>query len=231
VTSGRSTPALDREPAPAQGSLFASGPLRVSKSAVFERLDLGDGAWVDVARDWLGGADELADRLAREVDWSHHRRWMYDRMVDEPRLSRWYSSAEELPHPGLKTFRSAVGKRYGIRFRALGLNFYRDGADSVAFHSDRELRHLDDTVVAIVTLGAARPFLLRPQGGGKSTDLHPASGDLLVMGGAFQAKWEHGVPKVAAGAGPRISASIRWARQAGAEREWSPPDRTTTADT
>ena len=95
----------------------------------------------------------------------------------------------------------------------MGLNYYRDGADSVAFHADQELRHLDDTLVAIVTLGAARPFLLRPQGGGRSIDLHPGSGDLLVMGGACQAKWEHGVPKVAAGAGPRISASIRWARR------------------
>ena len=229
MTTVRSTPSIDPDLAPAQGSLFASGPVRVSRSAEFERIDLGEGAWVDLARDWLGGADEVADRLAREVDWRHHRRWMYDRVVDEPRLSRWYTSSEGLPHPGLKSFRSAVGRRYGIRFGAMGLNFYRNGADSVAFHSDKELRHLDDTLVAIVTLGAARPFLLRPQGGGRSIDLHPGSGDLLVMGGACQGKWEHGVPKVAAGAGPRISASIRWARLAGPEREWAPADRTTTA--
>jgi alkylated DNA repair dioxygenase AlkB len=214
--------------APAQGSLFAIGPLRVSRSAEFERIDLGEDAWVDVARDWLGGADELADRLARDVDWRHHRRWMYDRVVDEPRLSRWYGSAEELPHPALKSFRSAAGRRYGVRFGAVGLNYYRNGADSVAFHSDRELRHLDDTLVVIVTLGAARPFLLRPQGGGRSIDLHPGSGDLLVMGGTCQERWEHGIPKVSSGAGPRISASIRWARLAGPEREWAPPDRTAT---
>jgi alkylated DNA repair dioxygenase AlkB len=228
VTTGRSTPAIDPDLAPAQGSLFASGPLRVSRSAEFERIDLGEGAWVDMARDWLGGADELADFLAREVDWRHHRRWMYDRVVYEPRLSRWYSSSEELPHRALRSYRSAVGRRYGIRFGAMGLNLYRHGADSVAFHSDRELRDLDDTLVAIVTLGAARPFLLRPQGGGRSIDLHPGSGDLLVMGGACQGKWEHGVPKVTSGAGPRISASIRWARLAGPEKEWAPPDRIAT---
>ena len=209
----------------AQGNLFALGPVEVRRTAEFERTDLGGGAWVDVARGWLGGADEVAARLEEEVDWRHHRRWMYDRMVDEPRLSRWYAAGEQLPEEGLAWFRVAVGRRYQVRFGAVGLNYYRDGHDSVAFHSDQELRHLDDTLVAIVTLGAERPFLLRPKDGGRSIDLRPASGDLLVMGGTCQETWEHGVPKVAAGAGPRISASIRWARQAGPEKQWAPPDR------
>ena len=213
-------------PAPVQGSLFAAGPVAVRRQPNFERTDLGGGAWVDVARDWLGGADDVCVRLMEQVDWQHHRRWMYDRMVDEPRLSRWYRAGDHLPDEALAWFRVAVGRQYGVRFGAVGLNYYRNGHDSVAFHSDRELRHLDDTLVAIVTFGAARPFLLRRQRGGRSFDLHPASGDLLVMGGACQATWEHAVPKVAGGAGPRISASIRWARGGGgAEREWAPPDR------
>ena len=190
-----------------------------------ERVDLGGEAWVDVARGWLGGADDLCARLIEAVDWQHHRRWMYDRVVDEPRLSRWYRSSDQLPDEALAWFRVAVGRHYGVGFGAMGLNYYRDGRDSVAPHADRELRDLDDTLVAILTLGAARPFLLRPQGGGPAIDLHPASGDLLVMGGTCQATWEHAVPKVAAGAGPRISASIRWARGAGAEQEWAPAER------
>jgi alkylated DNA repair dioxygenase AlkB len=99
-----------------------------------------------------------------------------------------------------------------VPFGTVGLNYYRNGADSVAPHADRELRDLDDSLVAIVTLGARRPFLLRPKGGGRSVDLAPASGDLLVMGGACQAGWEHGVPKVAR-AGPRVSATWRWSRR------------------
>jgi alkylated DNA repair dioxygenase AlkB len=212
----------------AQGNLFALGPVEVRRTAEFERTDLGQGAWVDVARGWLGGADEVAARLEGEVDWRHHRRWMYDRMIDEPRLSRWYSAIDALPEEALAWFRVAVGRHYQVRFGAMGLNYYRDGHDSVAFHCDRELRHLDDTLVAIVTLGAARPFLLRPQAGGKSIDLRPASGDLLVMGGTCQETWEHGVPKAASGAGPRISASIRWASRLGPEQEWAPPERYVT---
>jgi alkylated DNA repair dioxygenase AlkB len=211
--------------APAQGSLFAVGPIGARPSAGFERIDLGSGAWVDVARDWLAGADDLFAAMAGSVDWHHHRRWMYDRMVDEPRLSRWYAADEPLPDEGLACYRMAAGRHYGVGFGAVGLNYYRDGRDSVAFHSDRELRLVDDTLVAILTLGSARPFLLRPAGGGSSIDVHPASGDLLVMGGSCQANWEHGVPKVR-GAGPRISASIRWiGGGAGAETKWAPPDR------
>jgi len=222
-------PAASAAPAPAQGSLFAGGPIAVHPSATFERHDLGGGAWVDVARNWLGGADDVCTQLIGAVDWRLHRRWMYDRMVDEPRLSRWYRAGDPLPDEALAWIRVAAGRHYRVRFGAVGLNYYRDGHDSVAFHADRELRLLDDTLVAIVTFGAARPFMLRPQRGGRSIDLRPGSGDLLVMGGACQATWEHGVPKVAAGAGPRISASVRWVRGAGgAEREWAPPDRQAT---
>lgn len=211
--------------APVQGSLFAAGPIGPREGVAFERLELPGGAWVDVARGWFGGADDLLGLLQTGVAWRHHRRWMYEKMVDEPRLSRWYKSDEPLPEEGLSAFRMAVGRHYGTRFGAMALNYYRDGRDSVAPHTDRELRHLDDTLVAILTLGAERPFLLRPLGGGRSLDLRPSSGDLLVMGGSCQAAWEHAVPKVARGAGARISASVRWARKGGYEREWAPKDR------
>jgi alkylated DNA repair dioxygenase AlkB len=134
---------------------------------------------------------------------------MYDRMVDDPRLSRWYERGESVPHPALDEIKHELERRYRVVFGAVGLNYYRDGRDSVAFHRDRELRHLDDTLVAIVTLGAQRPFLIRPRAGGRSIDVAPGPGDLLVMGGACQVGYEHGIPKVAR-CGPRISLSYRW---------------------
>ena len=123
----------------------------------------------------------------------------------------WLRDGDPLPHPVLPTIRSALEARYDVPFGSVGCNFYRDGNDSVAPHSDRELRDVDDALVAIVTLGARRPFLLHRKAGGASIDLAPASGDLLVMGGACQAGWNHGVPKVKR-AGPRISTTWRWAR-------------------
>jgi alkylated DNA repair dioxygenase AlkB len=202
-----------------QTTLLGAGDPAVDATVPFERMWLDDQSWVDVARGWLHGADTLLDALIERVDWQQHRRWMYDRMVDDPRLSRWLGADEPLPHPALANVRDALGAHYGVPLGGIGLNYYRDGHDSVAPHRDRELRHLDDTLIAIVTLGARRPFLIRPKGGGKSRDISPASGDLLVMGGRTQVNWEHGVPKVKR-AGPRVSVTWRWSQELG------PVDRT-----
>jgi alkylated DNA repair dioxygenase AlkB len=201
-----------RRVVPHQRSLFSFGDIAIDDAARFQRVTLDDCSWVDVSRNWLRGADELLDAVIECVEWHQGRRRMWDRMVDDPRLSCWYRDGEALPHPACATVRESLAARYCVPFGAVGFNYYRDGNDSVAPHSDRELRELDDTLVAIVTLGARRPFLVRPKGGGPSFDVAPASGDLLVMGGACQARWEHGVPKVSR-AGPRVSVTWRWARR------------------
>jgi alkylated DNA repair dioxygenase AlkB len=195
-----------------QRTLFGGGQPAIDHGARFERVRLDDESWVDVAREWLHGADVLLDVLIERVDWRQGRRWMYERMVDDQRLSRWFAAGEQLPHPVLDGVRHALGERYGVRFGSVGLNYYRDGDDSVAWHADKELRELEDTRIAILTLGARRPFLVRPKGRGRSLDLAPGSGDLLVMGGRAQMDWEHAVPKVRH-AGPRISCSWRWMRR------------------
>lgn len=194
---------------PLQGSLLGARDPQLAANPTFERLALDDECWVDIARGWLLGGDTLVEQLVREVPWRQNRRAMYDRIVDEPRLSKWYRADDSFPHPVLRAARAALTTRYQVHLSGVGLNYYRTGRDSVAWHRDTELRNLDRTLVAIVTLGAARPFLVRPYGGGSSHDIHPGSGDLLVMGGRAQAKWEHSVPKTAS-CGPRISASYRW---------------------
>lgn len=194
-----------------QRTLLGGGEPRVDLAAGFVRVALDDGSWVDLARGWLLGADTLFDVLVERAEWRQGRRPMFDRLVDDPRLSCGFRRDDPLPHPALDTIGRALDARYGVSLRGPALNYYRDGRDSVAPHRDRELRQLDDTLIAIVTLGATRPFLVRPLGGGASRDLSPGAGDLLVMGGATQRGWEHGVPKVAR-AGPRISVTWRWSR-------------------
>ncbi len=194
-----------------QRTLLGADEPHVDAAARADRRDLGDGAWIEITRNWLHGADTLLDALVEDVDWRCGRRWMYDRMVDDPRLSRLYRRRDRVPHPSFEVIRTALTDRFDVGFGGFGLNYYRDGRDSVAFHRDRELRHLDDTLIAIVTLGATRPFHVRPLGGGRSLDLRPGSGDLLVMGGRCQKAWEHAVPKVAA-SGPRVSVTLRWTR-------------------
>jgi alkylated DNA repair dioxygenase AlkB len=197
-----------------QRSLFAGGAPAVDPTVDWTREHLGPRSWVDIARRWFGGTDALLDRLVADVEWHQGRRRMYDRMVDDPRLSHRYDDPRAVPHPSLSSVRAVLNEHYHVDLGPLALNYYRDGQDSVAYHRDRELRDLDDTIIAIVTLGEPRPFLLRPLAGSprRARDLAPGPGDLLVMGGACQMEWEHGVPKVAR-AGPRISATWRWARR------------------
>ncbi len=193
-----------------QASLLAGGEPAVDREAGFDRIALDDGAWIDVARGWFAGADTLLDAIVGAVEWKQGRRWMYERMVDDPRLSRWFPRDAPPPHPTLIQARVALEAHYGHALGGPGLNYYRDGQDSVAWHRDRELRELDDTIVAILTVGVQRPFLIRPLGCGKSRDLSPAAGELLVMGGATQQRWEHAVPKSSRCHGPRVSISWRW---------------------
>ena len=142
---------------------------------------------------WLGGTDDLLDSLAAGVEWGHGRRWMYDRMVDDPAPLPPLPRRDCVPHPALAAVRAALEARYGVDLGPLALNYYRDGRDSVAFHRDRELRDVDDALIAIVTLGDA-PAVPAPAVAGadrRARDLRPGPGDVLVMGGACQMVWEH----------------------------------------
>lgn len=182
--------------------------------AGLERISLGDGAWVDLRRRWIGGADGLFERLADAVPWRAERRPMYDRVVDVPRLLAFFDEEALLPDPMLEPMRDALCRHYRDAFdggrATAGLCLYRDGRDSVAFHGDtigRGARH--DTVVAIVSLGSPRRLLLRPRSGGPAVRFELGGGDLMVMGGSCQRTWEHSVPKTARSVGARISVQFR----------------------
>ena len=200
-----------------QPSLFdvtADGPCFGELADASARTELSDGAWVDLRRGWLTGSDELFTRLVANVPWRAERRTMYDRVVDVPRLVRFYGAGTALPEPLLVTAQQRLCDHYaaelGEPFTTAGLCFYRDGADGVAWHGDRIGRSkTEDTMVAILSLGADRPLLLRPRGGGPTRRYPLGHGDLIVMGGSCQRTWEHAIPKSARPTGPRISVQFR----------------------
>ena len=133
---------------------------------------------------------------------------MYDRLVDTPRL--FAMLPDDGPgHPVLDDVRRALDRRYRARFDRVSLALYRDGHDSVAWHGDRVARRMRDALVATVSVGAPRRFVIRPNGGGaKVFDLSLGWGDLLVMGGSCQRTYQHSVPKVAS-AEPRMAIMFR----------------------
>lgn len=169
------------------------------------RRFLGAGAWVDWVPGWVHGADALFEAVMARAPWATHERSMYDAMVLEPRLTTGRWDDPPTPVPAMAAVLSA---RYGLDLGVVSANLYRGAADSVAWHGDRVGRDRATTVVAIVSLGSARRFLLRPAGGGPSVRFTPGHGDLLVLGGTCQRTFQHCVPKQAR-AGARISVMFR----------------------
>ena len=172
------------------------------------RIALGEGAWVDHAPSWIEGSTTLFEHLRDGTTWHASRRRMYDRVVDVPRLTAGLPS-DGPGHPILEAIAAVLSRRYEAELSRIGLALYRDGDDSVAFHRDKVLCDRHEAIVAILSLGATRPFALRPHHArGRSIVLRPGWGDLLVMGGTCQRLFEHGVPKVKHAA-PRISVMFR----------------------
>ena len=149
-------------------------------------------------------------RLLADVPWQAERRRMYERDVAVPRLLASYALDGELPAP-LPQLAQQVRDHVGAPFTHVGLNLYRDGRDSVAWHGDRIGRgRSENTMVAIVSLGAERKLSLRPrQPGGERVDFPVGHGDRQVMGGSCQRTWDHAVLKTAKPVGPRISVQFR----------------------
>lgn len=198
-----------------QASLFASSAVEVpALTGQVGRVQLDGGAWVDVLRGWITGADDVFPHLVNEIPWHAERREMYDRTVNVPRLLHMYHVDEQLPHPVLTAARAELNRHYadelGEEFVTAGCCYYRDGKDSVAWHGDRVGRsRTANTMVAIVSFGAPRQLSLRPVGG-RTHSAHPLGhGDLIVMGGSCQRTWEHAILKTARPVGGRISVQFR----------------------
>ena len=191
-----------------QSSLFDTSTTH--EPAAVERRPLSSGAWVDVARNWLPDADEVFATLVREVPWRAERRAMYDRVVDVPRLTAtWWLDDPALPD-ALAEAAALPRPALGHPFNAVGLNFYRDGRDSVAPHNDKLHSLVAGHPIALLSLGAPRRMTIRAKPPAKQVQrIDLAPGSLLVMSHASQHTHEHGIPKTTEAVGERISLAFR----------------------
>jgi alkylated DNA repair dioxygenase AlkB len=203
-----------------QASLFGSDEPEFDASfSSAARSALSGSSWVEYAPGWMRGADSLFDDLMDTLEFRQRTDVpMYDRLVDEPRLTAWWSEADSdrAPLSILSDVRWALADRYGRHFDSIGFNLYRDQHDSVAWHADRHRHRVADPVVAILSVGESRPFQMRRnrdpehgEGGGASLTWGLGHGDLFVMGGACQHEWQHCVPKRRRPTGPRLSITFR----------------------
>ena len=159
----------------------------------------------EVARAWF-------DEVRGAVAWEAQRRRMYDREVDVPRLVGHFRLAREDAHvpDAIRAAALQVMAATGVAFTSVGLNFYRDGRDSVAPHND----HLDEIApgcpIVLLSLGATRRMTIRAKAAPRRV-LHVdlAAGSLLLMSYETQLHYTHGVPKTSEPVGPRISLAFR----------------------
>ncbi len=138
---------------------------------------------------------------------------MYDRDVDVPRLVASYRLADK-NLPGVLA--EAAGRAADVTatpFNSVGLNFYRDGRDSVAPHNDHLYEIVAGHPIALISLGATRLMTIRSKKTVKlprrTFDLDLEDGSLLIMSYETQLHYDHGIPKTRAPLGPRISVALR----------------------
>jgi alkylated DNA repair dioxygenase AlkB len=157
-----------------------------------------------------GEAARAFEILHAEVNWESHRRQMYDREVDVPRLIAMFDlDSGKVPEP-IAAARPVVERLSEHRFNSAGLNLYRNGHDSVAPHNDKLHTLIEGAPIALLSLGETRRLTLRTKAQPKRKfDLDLEPGSLLVMSYATQLHLDHGVPKTKDPVGPRISIVFR----------------------
>lgn len=192
------------------------------------RLPIPD-ADVRLANGWLPPAlaDALLQAVRAQLPWEVHRVRLFGRHVDAPRLSAWvgdadaayrYSGTTYTPHPwpaALAHIRARLHAELGVDFNGVLANRYRDGRDAMGWHRDDERELGPAPVIASLSLGATRRFVLRraaPEGARGAYERHAIDlphGSLLVMAGATQAHWQHALPRTARPVGERLNLTFR----------------------
>ena len=150
--------------------------------------------------------------LRETTEWHHEQRPMYDRIVDVPRLTSHFASSTHWP-PVILEAQAAVEAFVRARFNSVGLNYYRDGRDSVAMHNDHVEELVRRSPIALLSLGATRTMRIHSKARPRRTfEIALEAGSVFLMSGAAQEHWEHGIPKTSAPVGERISVAFRQRR-------------------
>lgn len=196
-------------------SLFEDQPLNLADAELSYRAQ-----WLSAAC-----ADAWFKQLRDEIAWEQPLLHIHGRDVRVPRLLAWYGDPEAryrysgLTHqplpwtPLLSEIRQQVEQAVGQRLNGVLLNYYRDGQDSMGWHSDDEIELGRNPLVASLNLGGARRFDLRRKGATRiEHSMTLEHGSLLVMAGATQHHWQHQVAKTRAPVAPRINLTFRLIR-------------------
>jgi alkylated DNA repair dioxygenase AlkB len=166
--------------------------------------------------------ERVLERLLGEIGWRQDVARIMGRLVALPRLTAWhgdagyrYSGIDNQPQPWLPLLlelKEVAETLAEASFNSVLLNLYRDGRDSMGWHSDDERSLGVDPVIASLSFGAVRRFRLKHKRTGESVALDLPPGSCLGMAGALQHHWRHALPKTARPVGPRVNLTFRQIR-------------------
>jgi alkylated DNA repair dioxygenase AlkB len=167
--------------------------------------------------------DDVFEQLVNEVPWKQDKMKIYGKEINFPRLTAWYGESDEVYvysgvvnvpvkfSPLLEGIKQAVEQQCGHRFNTALLNYYRDGNDSMGWHSDDENELGGNPVIVSVSFGASRIFQFKhKQQKNAKVSINLDNGDLLIMQGQTQHHWLHQVPKTSRMQGARINITFRY---------------------
>jgi alkylated DNA repair dioxygenase AlkB len=174
---------------------------------------------VDYYPGWVDNADQLFELLRNDIAWEQQTITLYGRTVPIPRVTGWMADAayrysgivnEPAPWPeALADLRERLRRELGVSFNSCLANLYRDGTDSMGYHSDNEPELGPRPTIASISLGDRRRFVLRHRVSGERWSWDLGHGDLLVMRGKSQSEFAHAVPKTSRPVGPRMNLTFR----------------------
>jgi alkylated DNA repair dioxygenase AlkB len=189
-----------------------------------QRHDLGAGAFIDFDARFIDEREAdryLADLLAG-IAWEQGKIVLFGREILEPRLTAWigdrdYTYSGRTVRAGawpeiVSELRTRVERAAGQSFNSVLLNRYRNGRDSMGYHSDAEPELGENPLIASLTLGASRRFVLKPKRqakGGRAHELSLGHGSLLIMRGTCQHTFRHAVPKQQGVSEERLNLTFR----------------------
>jgi alkylated DNA repair dioxygenase AlkB len=178
-------------------------------------------------REFLAQPRALAvfEELLESVAWQEEEYTIYGRAVKAPRLMHWYGDPEasytysgvlHKPSPWLPLLtdlKTRIEAACECEFNSVLVNRYRNGSDSMGWHSDAEAELGPDPCIASLSLGTERLFKIRHKKTKVVHDIVLPSGSLLIMSDSFQAHWQHSVPKTRRSIGERINLTFRLVKQ------------------
>lgn len=165
-------------------------------------------------------AINLFSECLADIPWEQSQIAMFGKRVAIPRLNAWYGehpytySGTTFPArpltPELQNLKNGIEEEFGLKLNSVLANLYRDGSDSMGWHSDDEKMLGEYPQIASVSLGESRRFLVRNKTDkAKKTEIALSDGSLLIMQGRCQNDWEHCVPKTAKRKKPRVNLTFR----------------------